>query len=254
MTRIFVIPDTQVRPGVDTSHIDWAAQAIVDYKPDYVLHLGDHWDFPSCSRHNEPGSLEGEGQRFKEDVDVGNEAFARLCAPMEKEQARLREGHRKRWEPQKHYFKGNHCVRPDLVAKREPKWQGVIGSHLCDTRDWNCHEFLEIVDICGFAVSHYFANTHSGRPIGGSIESRLNAVGRSNIQGHEQGLRHGRKPYPGNLSRLCIVAGSFYLHTENYRGPQGRDEWRGCVVINEAENGDGDIMPLSMKYLRRKYG
>ncbi len=227
MQRIFVVPDTQVRPGVKTDHIDWAARAIVDYKPDIVIHLGDHWDNPACSRHTDPGSIEGEGQRFKDDVEVGNEAFYRLAAPMEAEQRRLIRNKEKQWNPQKHYFMGNHCVRPDLVAKQNPKWLGVIGSHLYDTRDWQRHPFLEIIDICGFAVSHYFSNTHSGRPIGGSIESRLNAIGRSHIQGHEQGLRHGRKPYPGNLSRLGIVAGSFYQHCENYRGPQGRDEWRG---------------------------
>jgi hypothetical protein len=239
---------------VDTRHIDWAAQALVEYKPDIIIHLGDHWDHPSCSRWTEPGSMEGEGARYKDDVDAGNEAFARLCAPMEAEQKRLRQGHRKRWEPEKHYFFGNHCVRPDTIAKKEPKWLGVIGSHNCNTRDWIRHPFLEIADIQGFAVSHYFANCHSGRPIGGTIDSRLNAIGRSFICGHEQSLRHGRKPYPGNLSRLGIVAGSFYLHCEDYRGAQGRDEWRGLVVINEAENGDGDLMTLSMRYLERKYG
>jgi len=254
VSRHFIIPDTQVRPGVPLEHLDWAARAIVEYKPDVVIHLGDHWDHPSCSRHNEAGSLESEGARYKDDVDTGNEAFARLSAPMEKEQKRLAKGRRKRWNVRKIYLKGNHCVRPDLIAKNVPKWQGVIGSHLCDTRDWERHEFLEIVDIDGFSYSHYFANTHSGRPIGGSVENRLNAVGRSFCQGHEQGLRHGRKPYPGNLSRLGIVAGSFYQHCEDYRGPQGRDEWRGCLVINEAERGDGDLMPLSMNYLRRKYG
>ena len=89
---------------------------------------------------------------------------------------------------------------------------------------------------------------------GGSIENRLANIGRSFVQGHEQGLRHGRKPYPGNINRLGVVAGSFYQHCESYRGPQGRDEWRGCVVINEVQNGDGDLMPLSMSYLSRKYG
>lgn len=172
---------------------------------------------------------------------------------MEKEQKRLAKGRRKRWNVRKVYLFGNHCIRPDVVAQNVPKWQGVIGSHLCDTRDWERHAFLEVVEIDGFAYSHYFANTHSGRPIGGSIENRLNAIGRSFCHGHEQGLRHGRKPYPGNLSRLGIVAGSFYQHCENYRGPQGRDEWRGCVVINEAQRGDGDLMTLSMDYLRRKY-
>jgi hypothetical protein len=32
--RHFIVPDTQTRPGVPTEHLDWCAQAIVDYKPD----------------------------------------------------------------------------------------------------------------------------------------------------------------------------------------------------------------------------
>lgn len=248
------MPDVQIRPGVPTEHIDWAARAIVDYKPDVIVVMGDWWDFPSLNTHSEKGSAEMEGTRYQEDLDAGNEAFERFCAPIEKEQKRLAEGRRKRWNVRKVFLGGNHEARADRVAKNDPKWTGVIGSHNCQTRDFERHGFLEVVDIDGFAYSHYFANTHSGRPIGGSIENRLANIGRSFVQGHEQGLRHGRKPYPGNINRLGVVAGSFYQHCESYRGPQGRDEWRGCVVINEVQNGDGDLMPLSMSYLSRKYG
>jgi hypothetical protein len=44
------------------------------------------------------------------------------------------------------------------------------------------------------------------------------------------------------------------LHDEDYRGLQSNGEWRGIVVLNEVHNGGYDIMPLSMDYLRRKYG
>lgn len=252
--RHLIIPDAQVRPGVATDHIDWAAQAIVDYKPDVIVCIGDWWDFPSLNSHSEKGSKELENTRYQEDLNAGNEAFARLCAPMEAEQARLRGGHRKRWEPRKVFLGGNHEDRADRVARNDPKWTGVIGSQNCETRDFERFGFLEIVDIDGIAYSHFFANTHSGRPIGGSIENRIARIGRSFCQGHEQGLRHGRVPYPGDLSRLGIVAGSFYQHNEGYRGAQGRDEWRGIMVVNEVSRGDGCIMPLTMKYLQKKYG
>jgi Calcineurin-like phosphoesterase len=251
--RHLIVPDTQCRPGVDTSHIDWAAQAIVDYKPDVVIHLGDHWDLPSLNGHNEPGSLEIEGARYSEDIEVGDEAFERLSGPMEAEQARLVKNKQKHWDVRKVFLRGNHENRADRLAAREPKWQGVIGSHNFNTRDWEVHEFLKIVEIDGISYSHYFGSGHSSRPIGGSVENRLARVGRSFVMGHQQGLLYGIKQYPGSIRRHGIVAGSFYLHDESYRGPQGNNEWRGIVVLNEVKDGDYDVMPLSMSYLRRKY-
>jgi len=254
MRRHLVIPDTQVKPGVDTRHIDWAAQAIVDYMPDVVVVVGDWWDLPSLNRHDEPGSAAMENSRYQDDLDAGNDAFRRLCGPMQKEQERRRRRHIKRWEPRKVFLRGNHEDRADRVARNEPKWEGVIGSHNCQTLDFEVHPFLEIVDIDGIAYAHYFGNIHSGRPIGGTIPNRLNKIGRSFVQGHEQGMRYGMEQYPGKIRRHGLVAGSFYLHQEEYRGPQGNDEWRGIVVLNEVNDGDYCVMPLTMAYLERKYG
>jgi hypothetical protein len=33
-----------------------------------------------------------------------------------------------------------------------------------------------------------------------------------------------------------------------------RSEWSGIVVLNEVRSGNYDLMPLSMDYLRRKFG
>jgi len=221
--------------------------------PDVIVVLGDWWDFPSLNNHCEPGSDELENSRWQADLDAGNEAFRRLVAPMNKELARRLKGHLKRWVPLKVFLGGNHEDRADRVARTTPKWQGVIGSHKCETLDFERHPFLEIVDIDGILYSHYFANCHSGKSIGGSIENRLNKIGRSFVQGHEQGLLYGIKQFPGKLRRHGMVAGSFYQHDEKYRGLQSNGEWRGIVVLNEVQDGDYNVMPLSMDYLRRKF-
>jgi hypothetical protein len=254
MRRHLIIPDTQIKPGVPLEHIAWAAQAIVDYMPDTVVVIGDWWDMPSLSGYIKPGSLEGEGLRIKDDVYVGNYAFNALTAPMDAEQERRRRRKIKQWNPQKHYFRGNHEQRIERALADNPKLEGIISYDLLDTKDFVVHDFLEIKEIDGIAYSHYFANTHSGRPIGGSIDNRLNRIGKSFVQGHEQGLLYGIRQYPGALTRHGLVAGSFYLHEERYRGAQGNDEWRGIVVLNEVNCGKYDVMPLSMDYLRRKYG
>lgn len=249
------IPDTQVRPGVDTRHIDWEAQAVVAYLPDVIVVAGDWWDMPSLNSHVDAGSLEKEGSRIRADIEVGNEAFARFVAPMQKEIARRKHGHRNRWNPRCVFLFGNHEKRVDTAVNSDPRLQGMISRDQMLTPGFERHEFLTIVEIDGIAYSHYFQNQKSSRPLGGSIDARLNKIGRSFVQGHEQGLLYGIRQLPGNRVQHGLVAGSNYLHDEKYRGPQANGEWRGIVCLNEVRNGgDYDLMPLSMDYLRRKFG
>lgn len=241
-----------MRPGVDTSHIGWAANAIAHYKPDVIVHIGDHWDMPSLSSY--AGPMEKEGARIGTDVLVGNMEMMRLFAPTIAEITRLRAGHRKRWEPEIHILRGNHEDRIDRAVKANPQLEGIVSMDMLHTPPTaTVHPFLALVEIDGITYSHYFANSHSGRPIGGSVENRLNKIGRSFVQGHEQGFLYGVKQFPGSVTRHGLVAGSFYLHDESYRGLQSNSEWRGIVVLNEVKDGKYDVMPLSMDYLKRKF-
>lgn len=252
--RHMFIPDPQIEPGVCTDQIDWAAEALVEYRPDVVVVAGDWWTMPSLSSFDRPGSKKMEGARLNEDIWVGNEAFDRFVEPMEIERDRRRRNHRPRWEPELHFLMGNHENRINRAIANEPKYEGMLSTDLLRTPGFDRHDFLEIVDIDGVSYSHYFANTHSNKPIGGSIDNRLNKIGRTFVQGHEQGLLYGIRQFPGNITRHGVVAGSFYLHDEVYRGPQGNGEWRGIVVLNEVEDGNFDVMPLSINYLRDRFG
>lgn len=247
------MPDTQIRPGVPTAHIDWVAQAIVDYRPDTVIHIGDHWDMPSLSMHDGPGSMKMEGARYEDDVQSGNDAFARLCAPMEAEQARLRRNKEKQWNPRKCFLFGNHENRINRAVNTAPKWAGTIGEHHLLTRDWERHPFLARVWQDGLLYSHFFQSSHSSHAIGGSIDNRLNKIGCSFVQGHEQGFRYGTRIQASGANWHGLVAGSCYAHDEDYRGAQGQGHWRGVVVLNEVRNGDYCVMPLTLDYLCRKY-
>ena len=102
--RHLIIPDTQIKPGVDTTHIEWAAKAAVDYLPDVIVVIGDWWDLPSLSTHDAPGSKEAEGRRVMPDIQVGNEAFERFVAPINGEIAKRKQGHRTRWQPECHFL------------------------------------------------------------------------------------------------------------------------------------------------------
>ena len=258
MRRHLIIPDCQVRPGADQTHLDWAGQAIVDYKPDVVICIGDFWDLCALSQHDAPGSKEAEGRRVQTDIDVGNEAFERLVAPMQKEQRRLAHSRKKQWYVRCEFLFGNHEDRLSRAIFRDPKWEGVISLDSLKTPGFGRNPFLKIVEIDCIKYCHYFPNPYSGRPIGGTIVSRLNNIGASFVQGHQQGFLYASKQYPDHVKH-GLVCGRFYSAHESYRTFDVQEaEWNGIVVLNEVRehNGSGtyDLMPISYDYLRRKYG
>jgi hypothetical protein len=247
MKRHLIIPDAQIKPGSPTDHIKWCGEAILDYKPDVIVCLGDWWDLPSLNSHAPAGSEELEGRRYHEDIKVGNESFNKL-------DSYLRKSRSKTWQPRKVFLEGNHENRANRIAKNDPKWKGIIGSHNCETLDWERHKFLKICEIDGIKYCHYFPNPFSGKPIGGTIVNRLNSIGASFVQGHQQGFLYASKQYPDHVKH-GLVAGRFYLEHEGYRPDDVQtNEWSGIVILNGVKRGDYDLMPLRMDYLRRKYG
>lgn len=247
--RHIYIPDTQIKPGVPMDHIAWLGQACVDYHPDVIVVGGDWWDFPSLNSHSKPGSAPLEGTRFEKDRDVGNAAFHRFNKPILAEQARLKG----KWTPRKVFTMGNHEDRAERAAKDDPKWLGMVGANHCNVEDFKWHGFLKRVWIDGICYSHYFQSSHSKFAIGGSVDNRLNKIGSSFVQGHEQGFRYGNRMTGSGRTWHGVVAGSCYLHEEDYRGAQGQRHWRGIVVLNGVRDGDYCIMPLTLDYLCRKY-
>lgn len=249
--RHIFVPDMQHRPETPQDHVSWCARYIVEMLPDVLVVGGDWFDFASLSSHDT--GIPMEGRRYKDDLDCGNKAFADFCAPIEAEQARRIRGKKKPWRVRKIALLGNHEIRADRVASQDPKLYGSIGSADCDFRDFERHPFLERVWVDGVCYSHYFQNFHSSRPIGGKVSNRLSKIGASFIAGHEQGYDHGCLPLACGKTIRGIVAGSCYLHREDYRGNQGQRHWRGLIVLNEVEDGDFSFMDVTLDYLCRKY-
>ncbi len=252
--RIVVIPDTQCKPGAPTDHLIWIGQEIAKLQPQEIIHVGDNWDNPSCSSYDKPGSAAMEGKRWLNDKQAGDEGLAIIDAPINAEISRQKKNkHKEIWAPEKVLLLGNHCIRPDRIAENDPRLLGLIGSHLYDTRNWRVVPFLKVHWSRGVAFCHYFPGPHSGKPIGGTVNNMLNRIGSSFVQGHRQGLDNGSKPLGTGRTMRGIVAGSAYLHEEEYRGPEGQAHWRGILQLAEVENGQFDVMELSLKHLCRKY-
>lgn len=250
---VFVIPDTQVKPGVPTNHMDWIGRYIADKArgrkgPVHIVHLGDHWDFPSLSSYDK-GKASMEGRRFEADLKAGNDAFKRLSLPIERAMSKLPIGAAE-WNLW--VLGGNHEARADRAAEENPQLQGTVGSHLCDTRSWTRVPFLKPININGVALAHYFYNPMNGKAMAGYVQTRLKNLGTSFVMGHQQQFQFGEIPVLGGR-RIGIVAGNCYLHDEEYIGEQGNNEWRGILVLSEVQNGEFDLMQVSLKFLCQKY-
>ncbi len=254
MRRHLIIPDAQVKPESRTDHMDWAASAVLDYRHDVIVLIGDFADMPAFSCHESPGSKHTIGKNIKADFDAANEAFERFYSPIRKERERLVNGKRKRWNPECHYLFGNHENRITNALNAEPKYEGLFGLDSLKTPGFERHDYLRIKEIDGIKYCHFFPQPYSGKAIGGTIVSRLNNIGSSFVQGHQQGFLYASKQYPDHVKH-GLVCGRFYFEDEHYRPADvQKSEWNGIVVLNEVTNGTYDLMPLSMNYLRRKYG
>lgn len=253
--RHYVIPDVQVRPGDVTDHLDWIAQDIIRRKPDVIVCIGDFWDMPSMSSYSDPGSLEKEGARLVKDLEAGNEAMDRLIEPIQEEMEKTKRQKKKHWNPRFLFTLGNHEDRIDRLAKTDARFEGVVGNHLFELEDWGWerYKYLQPVQVDGVWYAHFWQSSHSARPIGGTIDNRLNKLGFSFVQGHEQGKKYGDRMLPNGKTIHGMVVGSCYLDAEAYRGPQGKTEWRGVAVLNDVRDGDYEPMFLTLRYLCREY-
>lgn len=243
-----VIPDTQVRPGVPTDHIEALGNYIVRKQPDKIFIMGDWWDLPSLSSYN--SELEKEGLRLLDDIEAGNTAMDLLFRPIKKYNRFKRS---KKYLPEIHYIAGNHCYRMQRKINDHPELQGVLGNHLFNINKYCInHEFLKVVKADGFHYSHYFYNTKTGRALGGNARTKLNNLKFSFVQGHVQEFDYARQHLNNGKVIIGIVAGAFYAHKEVYLGPQG-DHWRGCVSLFDVKNGDAAICEIQLKFLLKNY-
>ncbi len=250
--KIVIIPDTQVRQGVLTNHIDAAARFIVKKRPNVVIFGGDHYDMPSLSVFN--SKKQEEGLRIVDDLKAGNDAIISFMTI-------IKQGIPKHKLPRFIYITGNHC--PSVRLKRYIESHPILEGSLLDktnefleSQGFEVYPFLKIVDVGGIKFSHYFCNPHSlkGSPVGGAIETALKNVGFSFVQFHQQTYKYGKFYLGDGSCRIGIIAGAFYQHDESYMNIQSNRHWRGIIQLNEVKDGSGDMVEVSLPYLLKHYG
>jgi len=251
--RILVIPDAQVKEGVPLDHLTWAGKAIVEYRPDVVVNIGDFADMPSLSTHDVKGSKYFEGLRYKKDIEVTKEAMKMLLAPLKDLQAKQKKNKEKVYKPRMVLTLGNHENRIDRAVNNNPTLEGLISTKDLEyEKDWEVHGFLRPVFINGVGFNHYWPVGAMGRPAG-TASAIINKLHMSCVAGHQQGkqIAYGKR---ADGKPICaIIAGSYYLHDEDYMDKLSNRHWRGLLVMNEVQDGHFDEMFLSIEYLERKY-
>lgn len=248
--RILVIPDTQVKPGVPIEHFRWIALWANEHPPDAIVHLGDHYDMPSLSAYDRPGSHAAEGRRVTADLDAGHRALELFAKHLYDETC------------PKYVTLGNHEDRVERAAREDATLVGLFGPDMFKFKEfsWTVCDYQKIVRVHAVYFSHFFDVGPDGHPTGRgagqpNAKQQLARVAGSSVAGHRQGYsvhsvpRHG--PIPG---RTAVIAGSCYSHAEEYRGPNGNGEYRGAVMLNDVRNGDFQPMQVSLDYLKRTYG
>jgi hypothetical protein len=250
-----VIGDTQIKPGVETAHLTWIGQYLVDQfagQDVSIIHIGDHADMPSLSSYDR-GKKEMEGRRYKADIKAANRGFDLLCAPLAKYNAERRA--RDRWFPDRHITLGNHEARISRACEDDAQLEGIVTLDDLNFAEhgWKVHKFLQPVVIDGVSYCHYFYNPQTGKPYGGqNLDTRLKTIGHTFTMGHQQGLKYSLREV-GKTRHHGLVNGSCYLHDEKYLGPQSTAYWRGIVVKHQVEKGTYDPMFVSLDYLCRRY-
>lgn len=251
--KVLLIPDTQVKDNIPTQHLTWIGEYIVDKKPDVIVHIGDHWDMPSLSWYDR-GKRRSEGQSYFADIKAGNRGIDLLMAPLiayNKQQAKTKH---KQYKPRLIFCLGNHEYRIERAVEEDSKLWRTIGYQDFNLKahGWEVYDFREVVEINGVHFSHYFYNSMTGNPWGGMPETRLKNVGHSFVMGHQQGLKHAIQCLSTGETRRALIAGSCYLHDEDYKGPQANHHWRGICMLHEVKSGNYDLMEISLGYLQRR--
>lgn len=251
--RHIFLPDCQVKPGVPTDHIAWAARYCADKRPDAIVDGGDFWDMPSLSLYD-AGKRQSEGRRVKDDIEAGNEAKALFMRELRRHSPRS-------YRPRLYYMDGNHDQRIQRAVDSNAKLEGTISLDSRNLKElgWRVSPFLKPTNIDGITYMHYCPLNAQGRVSASqygapSALAQARRMMRSTVCGHRQGLDIATVHTPGRTIR-SVIAGSFYQHEEEYLTPCGDTYWRGILVFNDVQpSGEFDVCEVSMSYLRRRYG
>lgn len=244
-----VIPDVQLKPGIDNSYLEVIGNYLVEKKPDVVVCLGDFADMPSLSSYD-VGKRSFEGRRYRHDIEVARAGMEKLLQPIWLYNKSAAANKKKLYKPRLVLTLGNHEERINRACEFDSKLDGTLS--IQDLRyeeyGWEVHPFLDVVLIDGIAYSHYFTTGVLGRP---ALSARNLVIKKhmSCIQGHNQKMEIYNEYRADGKMLTGLFAGCCYLHDEDYLGPQGNNYFRGIHMLYDVKDGQFHCHSITLPYL-----
>lgn len=241
-TMHMVIPDTQVKYGVNTDHLEHAGNYAAEKRPDVIIMIGDWWDMESLSSYDK-GKLAFEGRRYVKDIKSGRDGMERFLKPIQAV---------KDYNPRLVFTMGNHENRVVRFVDNNPEFSGKFSFDDFGLHDygWEVHDFLKPVSIDGISYCHYFTSGVMNKPVS-SAAALLRELQCSATQGHVQ---YTDIAIHKKTQNIALFSGTFYSHDESYLGYQGNSQRRQIIIKHEVDGkGHYDPMFVSLKFLNKCY-
>jgi hypothetical protein len=248
--NIYVIGDTQHHAGVPKNPLKVYAWDIInsDPLPSHIVHLGDHWDFPSLSSYD-MGKHSFDNENYTQDCYSGNHAMKEFW-----EVIAIGFNRHPNWNPQFIILEGNHENRRHKAMNTAPRqYLQLFDLVKPDYKNWHVVQpFLKPYTINDIDFVHYQANEFKATAIGTS-KLALSRKHRSFVAGHKQVFDYAES-LCGDRRIIGIIMGSSYYHEEGYRGPQNQNHFRGVMYMRNCLYGEHEHEVRYLKTLDKKYG
>jgi hypothetical protein len=250
--KILGIPDPHAKPGTHNKRADYLSNLIIDERPDIVVNMGDGADMESLASYDK-GKRSFYGKSYKGDIDAHLDFQSRMWDKVRARKKKL---------PDRYFLIGNHEYRIERALDLSPELEGTIGYKDLDLDTY----YNEVIDytgqtpgikiIEGIAFAHYFTSGLKGLPIGGehAAYTLLSKNWKSSVQGHSHLLDYCIRTDTEGNKLHGLVCGVYQDYDAPWAGNINNLWWRGCVILDNAEDGQYDLRCISMKSLEAAYG
>ena len=169
VTRVLVIPDAHVKPGMALTHLDHIGDHVQTFDPDVLVVMGDFGDLGSCCHQIGNETYSGKLKpTFLNDVAAINDGLKRIKA--------------RSCHAQKYYLTGNHENRLYKYEEHNPEIYGMMQAEFewtVESHGFVISPFGKYVDVAGVDFVHIPLNI-MGKPVGGKFVGQT--VGRESVR------------------------------------------------------------------------
>lgn len=253
-----VIGDAHVEPDQSLERFRWLGNYIKKESPDFIIIIGDFITLDSLSYHIRQKRYLLENQRYKKDIEIGNEALDLIDEAIRINYNNQKKRKKSVYKPFKSYIFGNHEDRLAKFFESSPEFQGSLDVAIdldLYKRDYYIVPYGEYLYLEDVGFTHIPFNKL--KPISGIdiCKKASNVTIKSCVFGHTHELNYGGFNLAGmeNTQQILNV-GCFFTHIPYYVNKCQRNYWEGIIELELLGKGKFDYETISLKRLEKMYG